>query len=370
MKHVNILFCWGQIILGVALAALILFISSTYTDSLQTSLSQANGLLTSVENQLDVSIQVLTKFNATLGDMGGTVDTYQETISSVRTSSTALSKTAATWGNESQQFSTIVLDASHIMDTFQQQLPIRVPAVEVQVKPVSFDIPTGLDIRQDKMGFNYPASAEAKVQKEGINYPKGAKVRNCNKRIAGVGISYPCGIEVEMGKLEFNVPHSIDIGFKEFNFNIPRIHAPTFEHIEFNVPDTVKVEYRELMKDEKALLVKTGSQLISTAAAISDTSQSLIALSNLLAPQGDVAKTLKQVGDALEKTQGTIIDISTHEIPTFIDELKKQKETLVKTKTLFADLSGAIVPITWAFMIFPLMIILNGVVLLSLARKF
>jgi hypothetical protein len=371
MKRVRILFCWGQIILGVALAALILFLSSNYADDLRNGLDQADSLLTSADKQLDVGIKVLTKLNSTVSDIGGTFGVYQETITSAMKSAAALSGTAAMWGDQSEKFSSIALDASHIMDTFQKELPIRVPIVEVGVKPWSFDVPTGLDIRSDKTGFNYPASAEVKVREEGINYPKGASIQTCKASFVRgtVKFDYPCGIDIDMDKFEFNVPHSIDIRTSKFEFDLPRIHAPTFDRIEFDVPDTVSVEYRDLMKDEKALLVETSAQLISTADAISETSQSLVEISDLLAMEGDVATALKAVSSELTKSQATIKDITTDEIPTFVDELKKQKEALAKTHSSLSGLQGAIVPITWALMIFPLAMVLNGVGLLSLARE-
>lgn len=369
MKRVNVLFCWLQIILGVALAAAILFVSSRYSGTLRSSLEQADDMIASVEKQLTVGISVLTDLNSLLSNVGDTIDVHQTTIESALDTTDKLSQTALIWSDESLQFSDIAHDASHIMDTFQDQLPIRLPVVEVDVTQASFDIPTGLDMRSDEARFDYPSAAEVRVRQEGINYPSGADIRTCEIDTPFGDYDYPCGIEIDTDRLEFNVPHSIEIEMDEFAFDVPRIHAPTFERVEFNVPDTVGLEYRELMNDEKELLIETSAQLISTAEAISSTSQSLVDISELLSEEGDIAASLTTVDADLEEAQDTIVNITVNEIPGFVAELESQKATLEKVHVLFSDLQSAIIPLTWIALVFPLMMVLNGIVLLSLARK-
>ena len=113
-----------QILIGLIGLVLVVVSHFAFSGRLISALDQFDRIAISGEFQLEQSADLLTDFKDVAVELEESTIAHQQTIGSAIESTERLSKTIGRWESEANAFAGISRDASHIVDNFQQQLPI------------------------------------------------------------------------------------------------------------------------------------------------------------------------------------------------------------------------------------------------------
>lgn len=364
MKKIFKGICYFQILCGAAIGLGTITVTFLYAPQLKTvSTTLGDGAYDVVE-QLDITISTFQNLKEILDGFEESGKAYKTTIANTQQTSEDFSKITLQWSEQATGFATVSTQVSEALDSTQKQLPWKIPTIDYETKEVKFNVPDAVKREDKTFVIRYPSSVKPKVEQTGFNYPSGASVRNCDKKILGNKIGYPCGIDISRSPFRFNTISDIETGFSEEKVKVPVIDVPV-KQISAKYPSDFKFKYIEWFAKEKVAFKSSSEQLIKTSQTLSNSSDTLKNLSQRLSKEGDIISSLKETDKKISEVISLTNNLTDNKIPVFLEKLENQKSTVDKTKNILYNLNLIIIPILVIGILISILMILNGLVLLQ-----
>lgn len=306
-----------QIVLGLSGMILCGYLYNQHCDELQDSLQNIDSLAGDVDTQAEIGDEMLEQWSAILRGFDNALDTHSHSLMAAEESSDQLGRTMDQWDEGMVGFNRVVRDAERICLKFADQLPIKIPNLDVKTRPLTIDIPT----------------FEMQTETAKIPYPT-----------ARVG-SRKMKLDVGLTDLEFDVP-TLNVGTRNKVVNVPSSPKVNIEKRRFSIPDNVEIVYQELFRDEKDLLTNTADQLGDTARLIAEARETLDSVDVLVSQeiQSSIAITAENLRDTQQALKQTYED----QIPEVRQRLASQQQEIRSSQLNFRSLK-TMVP--WLFLL-------------------
>lgn len=306
-----------QIAIGAAGICLCVFLYNKHCNDLQDSLKNIDALAGDVSVQAKIGDDLLLQWSSILRGFDIALDTHLRSLAAARESSDQLGRSMDKWDEGLVGFNRVVLDAERICTKFAEQLPIKIPNLDVQTRPLTIDVPT----------------FEMQTETTNIPYPT-----------ARVG-SRKMKLDVGLTDLEFDIP-TLNVGTRNKTIDVPAPPKVSVEKRRFSIPDKVDVVYEELFSDEKALLTNTASQLEETADLIGEARFTLDNVDVLL--NQEIQSSISITEENLKETQQAVQQTYQEQIPEVRKRLASQQEEIRSSQLNFRSLQ-TMVP--WLFLL-------------------
>lgn len=325
-----------QILLGVTGIVLVVASYFACSEQLISTLKRVDRMTVGGEFQLEQSAGLLAGFNDIVGDLEVSTLAHEKTIDSALKSTASLSKAVARWESEAIAFAAISRDASHVVDRFQQELPITVPTFDVSSRQVRFRRPE-VELGAKEFTVKYPS------------FTVDTRTELIDLGVKKLELKYPVGLTTKEQSKSVQITDIPEITLVDESVDVP----------------TIEVSHQVLLKAEKAVLLDTSKQLQATSRSLTDTASSLAELRAFM--EGDFSNSLCQSKDNLTNVSGQLQQLHVERIPGMITKLNDQRRDLSESQVALAALSD-FVPV--GFIIFgmiPLSVVLCGLGNLSAA---
>lgn len=318
-----------QVALGVIGLTICIGLFFNYSGALRDGCRQMDALAGDAQAQAETADQVLDQWRDLLLNLDGALTTHQRSLAAVEHSRSELIGSIDDWRQALGGFATVTKDAASVCDKFAGHLPLRVPKMEYETRELQVDIP------------------QFKLQEESVRLPYPT---------ARVG-SRKVQLDLGLTKVDLDVP-TINIGSREKVIKVPQTPDVSTRTELVSIPQNVRIEYDLLLQDERDLLTETATQMRSTSATLSETSEAVAEIQALM--QQDLAQSLTATASNLTETQLNLRDSYETQIPEFQRRLRSEARGLGESQTTFQRLEG-LVP--WLFLllgIVPLAVLLQG----------
>lgn len=342
------LFALIQLFAGSVATLLVALGYFWFNNPLQTALTELDSMAGRAETEIATVENLLTDIDGVAESIQNAIPSYRDSLDAVGESTMAVSETINEWEAQIPGVQDVATDAAHICDTFAAQLPIRVPAVNLETKLIKFQLPEVIPKTQD-VDIPYPTATVTTSTKK-LSYPSGAEVETKGfskslgsfqgKNFGSVSFDYPSGISITNDSVALEYPSGIKIGTGNKSVTVPATPEIKLKDYSFDVPDKLEVTHRELMKDEKVLLEKSSKQLTSMTETLGTTRDSLTKVRALL--ESDVQNSLDATSQNLAAAETALTKFRTERIPGVLTDLKEQRHSLNKSRGVFVAISGLI----------------------------
>lgn len=343
----------AQTIVGVVGTVAVILGYLSFSQPMRDALTQLDKMAQSGESQLETASSLLGDVSKVADGLQKALPAHRKTVAAAVTTAETLAGTIDKWNEDIPGYQGMATDASHIADTFAEQLPIKVPLVTADMEKKSFELPEIIP-RTQTVKINVPTATVGFTTKS-LEYPSGASVKTDRKSVGPAKFDIPVGIDIAKKSFDVRYPSSLNIGTKVQNVTMPKTPDLNMKEYSFHLPANVKFDTREMMKDEKVLLEKSSAQLLALNTTLGETSESLSNVSDLIS--GELVGTLKETDANLEETAAALTALREERIPTVIKDLGDQQASLGESRQLFTAISGVI----------PLVFIVIGVFTLAIA---
>ena len=354
----------AQIAIGTIAVVLLVAIYVQFAPRARDALSQLDSIAASGEKELSTAIGILDDLDIVLVEVEKSLPHYRGTLGSAMKSARTFDSILGKWNANVASASGIASDSAHILDTFEKQLPIRVPHVNVETKRIVVQLPE-FQVESSDFPVSVPTSATPKKKKKEIEYPKGAKVETSTKdfgRVAGKSlgsITYPSGIDPQFGTIEIEYVSGLTINNETHNIKVPKTIIVNKKEIPLDIPDKIEFTHRELMKDEKEVAIKMAGTLRATSTTLLETNKSLAEVQKLLAE--DTVESMKATLGTLDGVEKSLEQLRKNRVATIRTELGNQRTALGESRELFGLLKGAIVWVFCLAALIPIGQVISGV---------
>lgn len=326
-----------QMLIGLTGIVLVVVSYFAFSSRLISALDRIDHIAESGEFQLKYSANLLTGFKDVAAELEASTIAHERTIDSAIESTERLSKTIGRWESEATAFSAISRDASHIVDKFQQQLPIKVPVVDVSTRTVRFKRPE-VKLETEEFIVKYPS------------FTVDSRTESIDLGVKKIDLKYPVGFTTKEQNKKLRIADIPKVTLVDERVDVPRID----------------VSHQELLKSEKVLLAETSKQLATTSDSLSDTAESLADLRVVLA--GDLSISLRQTEGNLTEVSRQLRRLHTESIPSVITKLNDQRVELNASRAAWSTLSDLVSIGFIVLGLFPVSILLSGLGNLSVVR--
>ena len=326
-----------QILLGLSGIGLVLVSYVVFSERLIEALDRVDRIAIHGELQLEQSQDLLIGVKDVVAELEASATAHQKTIDSAMESTARLSKTIGRWESDATAFAEISRDASRIVNTFQQQLPITVPNVDVSSRTVRFKRPE-IELEADEFTVQYPS------------FTVDTRTESIDLGVKKLDLKYPVGLTTTQQNKKVRIADIPKVTLVDQQVDVPRID----------------VSYQDVLTAERALLLDTSRQLAATSASLDDTAGSLADLRELMA--GDLSGSLRQTKGNLTGVARQLRQLHMQRIPGAITDLRDQREELRDSRAAWSALSE-LVPVAFVILgLLPVSILLSGLGNLSVAR--
>ena len=238
-----------QVLTGLIGIVLVVVSYVAFSDRLILPLDRIDGIADNGEFQLEQSADLLSGFKGVAVELEASTIAHQQTIDSALESTESLSNAIGQWESEAAAFAEISRDAGHIVEKFQQQLPITVPAVHVSTKPLLFKRPE-VKLETEDFSVKYPTIAVD------------TRTESIDLGLKKIELKYPIGLTTKEQIKRVRIADIPRVTLVDESVDVPRID----------------VSQQVLLESEKALLLKTSKQLAATSESLTNTAGSLAEL--------------------------------------------------------------------------------------------
>lgn len=338
------LFGWSQVVLGSALLLLTGYVHTVHSDSISDAFAQMEKLAGSAQAEIEVGKTVLQDVKGIAQELQGVIPLHRRTLLSASDASTKVAKSVAVWEAEIPRLRKTASDAQRVCDGLAENLPIRIPTVQMKNRTVSFEIPK-FEMRSRKVEVPYPTAAVENGSRE-LSYPSGATVDMktwekslgslAGKSLGGLSFRYPAGLDITRKSFRLDYPKAIDIGRASMAIEVPANPKVEMETRKITVPAEPIVSFKEILRDEKKLLVQSSDQLDTLNESLGSTLGSLAIAKDLLASQ--TTQSIESTVSLLSSTEQKLVSFCDERIPTTVALLDLQKNQIGESRSTFAAL--------------------------------
>jgi hypothetical protein len=342
----------AQIALGVCGLLLVAVTYATYAPKLRTALHSLDGITERVETEADITVSTLEEGQKVVRALTDVAKPYKRSIQTAKAAASDAAGVLEKWDKELDGYSTVAKDAARICDTFQAQLPLKLPAFDVKTRSVEVNIPD-IQPRTRTVNIPYPTAA-VKTDTKKIAYPSGVAVEFGNT----AGIRYPKDLSAKTTEIDLTYPSALVIGKDKMTVEIPDKPDVRVKRTAFDVPGKIDVTYRELMADEKAVLVAMRDRLASTSQTLTGSRQSVSGIRKLLTQ--DAAENLQLTHDKIVEVEQSAAVLSEERIPAAVRAVREQKSQVQSSRAAFSAVEGVIPLAGVVLALIPVGTILSG----------
>src|SRR5208337_4367457 len=216
-----------QIIAGGLALILVIGGYVRYDPRVRVAIHEADKLAGNLNEEIKDAISILTHVNESVSTVRASVPPLTQTLASTTDAVGKVAGTINGFSADSDSLADVCNRTSAVCETFEKQLPIKVPAVTLTTKTVSFNVPDVIP-KTKPMSISYP-TATAHTGHKDLRYPSDAKVKMGHVHVAGHSIDYPDGLDVSFGNAGLDYPDRLDIGngsvVVERNLTVDPSHA-------------------------------------------------------------------------------------------------------------------------------------------------
>lgn len=328
MKRVNTI-AIIQMGLGVAGLVLCYALYLHYGGALRRSLDRIAEMADEVHRQAEIGNEVLADWTGLLEGFDDTLSTHRQTLATARTANRQVSQSIGEWRVGLTGTSKVASHASLVCLRFAKQLPVRLPEIEVDTREVRVDIPQ-FNLKQETVKIPYPT--------------------------AQVG-TREVSVDLGLTDLKVEVP-TLTIGSRSQRVVVPAPPEVTHRRESFSVPEDLRIQYREILTDEKRLLEDTGQELERTALLLDSSTETLETVRRLL--DRELAESIDATDRNLQQSQASLRRSYADRLPEFRRRLLAEQVKLTQSQDNFRSLKS-LVP--WLFglaALLPAAIVLHG----------
>lgn len=327
-----------QICLGVIGMLLVGVSYFVFSGRLIEPLERIEGLADDGESQLQQSAGLLTGLQGVAVELEASTIAHQQTVDSALESTVRFSHTIRQWESEANAFAEISRDASDVVDKLQEQLPLRVPSVDVSTRTVEFKRPE-VKLETEEFTVAYPSiTVDTRTESIDLGLKK-------------IELKYPVGMTTKEQKKTVRIADLPRVTLVDESVAVPR----------------VEVSEQLLLQSEKALLLKTSKQLAATSSSLTDTAGSLAELRSFIA--GDLSTSLRQTKSNLTGVSSQLRQLHQDRIPTAITKLDSQRSELHDSRAALAVLPNLVRLGFLVLGLVPLSVLLSGLGNFAVARS-
>lgn len=321
---------WLQVALGVSGLLLCGFLYLRYGGEIDESLEQLDHLADEARVQANVSHEVLSEWFTLLENMDQTLATHDRTLRAAGRTGEQAQESLEEWMESLEGIASTSENASRVFAKFASHLPLRIPTVDVVNRDVSIDIPE-LKLRSENVKLPYPT--------------------------ANVG-SRKVKIDVGLTDFELDVP-TLRVGTASRTVSVPASPELSTKKKTITVPGDVRLDYQEILSEERTLLKDTAENLNRAAKATRESNRTLHNIEDLLS--GEFADSLAATSRSLSESRGSLQRSYRVELPELQKRLLRGGTAIEQSQNHFRDLQS-IVPYLFVMMSFiPAGILLSGV---------
>ncbi len=323
------LLAYAQLAVGLSGLALCGLLYARYADPMHRALGRLDHMAGDAQIQAEIGSQLLDDWSLIGGDLEQATRVHQQSLDSLQNTSRRMAGSLAQWESSLREASTVASSAGRVARKFATYLPLRIPDISMDMRDIRFDVPQ-ITFKEQEVKLPYPTVTV------------GSRTKEIDLGITSVKLDVPT-LDVSSANRVVALPAAPDVINKPYRFSIP---------------DNVQVSYRELMGEEKELLVDTAAQLDRSAVAMVDSASALQEVQSTMTHE---LPTSIQAGKAnLAHAEAALSKLRTTQIPAFQARLQNQREQLSKTQIEFSSLHG-LIPWLFAFAaLLPLAISLHG----------
>jgi hypothetical protein len=318
-----------QTLIGLIGIVLVVVSYVAFSGRLLAALGRIDRVAVSGEFQLEQSADLLTSFKDVAAELEASTIAHRRTVGSAIESTDKLSKTIGLWESDAIAFAKISRDASQIVDSFQQQLPITVPTVNVSTRPVRFQRPEVILETEDFI-VKYPTiTVETRTESIDLGVRK-------------IDLKYPVGISTKEQNKKVRIADIPKVTLVDEIVDVPRI----------------EVSQQIVLKSEKALLLETSKQFATTSDSLTTAAGSLADLRALMA--GDLSDSLRQTKGNLTGVSRQLRQLQLERIPSVITKLDDQRRELHDSRVALSTLPYLVHIGFFVLGLIPLSVLLGG----------
>ncbi|GAB5406158.1 MAG: hypothetical protein Aurels2KO_43890 [Aureliella sp.] len=338
------LFGWCQ--LGIGLTLVVLAISShlRYAGKLADAFGELDTLSAAAQSEIEVGQAVLGDVGSIAQNFRQAIPLHRQTLTATRDSSMQVAKSIAAWQQELPQLRKTAGDASAVCSNLAGQLPLRIPNITLATKTVQFEVPE-IETGTRTVGIPYP-TAQVENGSQELSYPAGAKVKMdtwqkslgsfAGKNLGGLSFKYPSGLDVSRKSLRLDYPKSINIGRANMEIEVPATPKVRMQKRSFDVPSEPQLSYKEVLSDEKQLLIQSAQQLQSLDGTLASSQKTLDAAHRLAAD--DAPRSIDATLELLKLSERQLDALCDDRIPTTMRMLEIQHQQIGSSRKTFAAL--------------------------------
>lgn len=366
---------WCQVILGAGLLLLTLYVQTVHSVGISDAFTQMDTLAGSAQAEIEVGEAVLEDVKEIAEQLQGVIPLHRRTLLNARESSTKVAQSVAVWEAEIPRLRKTASDAQLVCDSLAKNLPFRIPTVQMKNQTVNFDVPK-FKMRSRKVEIPYPTATVENGSRE-LSYPSGANVDMktwekslgslAGKSLGGLSFRYPAGLDVSRKSFRLDYPKAIDIGRAAMVVDVPANPKVEMETRTLTVPAEPVIGFKEILRDEKELLVQSSEQLETLSESLASTRASLATAKDLLGRQ--TPESIESTISLLSSTEQKLGSFSDERIPTTLALLAVQRKQIGESRSTFAELKPLVGYMLLAVAITGLAIAASGGAKLSSGRE-
>lgn len=303
-----------QLIAGSVATVLVFVAYLMFSDPVRIAIVELDALAANAESEIASAERLLKHVDGVAASLQQAIPSHRRTLSAVGVSAKEVARTVGEWEQEVPGIQAISKDVAQVCETFASQLPIRIPTAKLATKQIKYQLPE-FTPKTQQVDLPYPS---AKVSMKSLDFGK----------IAGKSL----------GRIQY--PGGIDLGTKKKTVTVPAPPEMKMKNYTVRVPSDVDVTYRELLRDEQAVLEKSAVQLGSINEALERTQGSLGDIKRLL--QNDVHESLTETERNLTEAESALNVFRTESLPSVLVDLGEQRIGLSESRGVFAPAAGLV----------------------------